>query len=56
MIQVILTVVMGGVVHVTGTVISYMVTAGAFGLLALFFIQNIVVCEEDMLQFHRASS
>ena len=54
--QVILTVVMGGVVHVTGTVISYMVTAGAFGLLACFFIQNIVVCEEDMVQFTRASS
>ncbi|XP_076471893.1 LOW QUALITY PROTEIN: solute carrier family 45 member 3-like [Babylonia areolata] len=57
--QVILTVVMGGVVHVTGTVVSYMVTAGTFGLLACFFIQNIVVCQEDMEQhffFHRTPS
>ena len=52
----ILTVVMGGVVHITGTIISYMVTAGAFGLLACFFIQHIVVCEEDMLHYTKTSS
>ncbi|KAK7471753.1 hypothetical protein BaRGS_00035635 [Batillaria attramentaria] len=46
--QVILSVLMGGIVHITGTVVSYMVTAGAFGLLACFFIQHIVTCQEEM--------
>lgn len=46
--QVILSVLMGSVVHITGTVVSYMVTAGTFGLLACFFVQFIVTCPEEM--------
>ncbi|XP_070199581.1 solute carrier family 45 member 3-like [Littorina saxatilis] len=53
--QVILTAVMGSVVHITGTVISYMITAGFFGLLACFFIEHIVVCPEDMVQYAHPS-
>lgn len=44
-LQVILTVIMGTIVHITGTVVSYMVAAGAFGLLACIFTQWIVVYE-----------
>lgn len=50
--QVTLTVVMGAVVHITGTVLSYMVTAGMFGLLACFFVQRIVTSEEDLRRYH----
>lgn len=40
--QVILTVTMGAIVHVTGTLISYMVTAGIMGVLAIYYIGKVV--------------
>ncbi|XP_005108292.1 solute carrier family 45 member 3 [Aplysia californica] len=40
--QVVLTAAMGTIVHVTGTLISYMVTAGAMGILAIYYIGHIV--------------
>jgi hypothetical protein len=43
---------MGAVVHITGTVVSYMITAGFFGLLACYFIQHIVTSEEDLIRNH----
>ncbi|KAK3101626.1 hypothetical protein FSP39_004984 [Pinctada imbricata] len=46
--QVVLSALMGYVVHVTGTVLSYIVVAGVMGLLSCFFIRQIVVCPEDL--------
>ena len=40
--QVALTAAMGTIVHITGTLVSYMVTAGAMGVLAIYYIGRIV--------------
>ncbi|XP_062588232.1 solute carrier family 45 member 3-like [Saccostrea cucullata] len=47
--QVILSGMMGYVVHMTGTVLSYMITAGIMGILSCFFIQSIITSREEML-------
>ncbi|XP_041367043.1 solute carrier family 45 member 3-like [Gigantopelta aegis] len=47
--QVILTAIMGYIVHLTGTVLTYMVSAGAMGILACFFIQDIVCHTQKFL-------
>lgn len=46
--QVVLSCLMGYIVYMTGSVLSYMVTAGAMGVLSIYFIQNIVTCEQDL--------
>lgn len=46
--QVILSCLMGYIVYMTGSVLSYMVTAGVMGVLSIYFIQNIVTCEQEM--------
>ena len=46
--QVILTAIMGYIVHLTGTVLMYMVSAGAMGILACFFIKDIIVSKQDV--------
>ncbi|XP_033753642.1 solute carrier family 45 member 3-like [Pecten maximus] len=46
--QVVLSAVMGYIVHMTGTVISYMMTAGAMGVISCFLIQQIVTSKQDM--------
>lgn len=40
--QVALTTAMGTIVHITGTLISYMVTAGSMGILAIYYINRII--------------
>ncbi|XP_048780513.1 solute carrier family 45 member 3-like isoform X2 [Ostrea edulis] len=47
--QVILSGMMGYVVHMTGTVLSYMITAGIMGILSCFFIQSIISSREEMI-------
>lgn len=47
---------MGYVVHVTGTVLSYMITAGVMGVLSCFFIQSIVTSREEMLGLSKPSN
>nr|XP_022337199.1 solute carrier family 45 member 3-like isoform X2 [Crassostrea virginica] len=54
--QVILSGMMGYVVHVTGTVLSYMITAGVMGVLSCFFIQSIVTSREEMLGLSKPSN
>lgn len=46
--QVILSGLMGYIVHMTGTVLSYMVTAGAMGVLSCFFAQRIITSKHDL--------
>ncbi|XP_069133435.1 solute carrier family 45 member 3-like [Argopecten irradians] len=48
--QVVLSAVMGYIVHMTGTVTSYMLTAGAMGLISCFLILGIVTNKQDMQQ------
>jgi solute carrier family 45 protein 3 len=52
--QVILSGMMGYVVHMTGTVLSYMITAGIMGVLSCFFIQNIIASREEMMASTRS--
>lgn len=40
--QVVLTSAMGTIVHVTGTLVSYMVTAGTMGVLAIYYISRVI--------------
>ncbi|XP_045175681.2 solute carrier family 45 member 3-like [Mercenaria mercenaria] len=47
--QVVLSCIMGYIVYMTGSVLSYMVTAGVMGVLSLYFIQNVVTCEQEMI-------
>ncbi|KAK3612497.1 hypothetical protein CHS0354_024467 [Potamilus streckersoni] len=49
--QVVLSGLMGYVVHITGSVVSYMVTAGVMGVVACIFIQNIVINSQDMVKY-----
>ncbi|KAL5007087.1 hypothetical protein ScPMuIL_015893 [Solemya velum] len=46
--QVILSAIMGYIVHVTGTVLSYMVTAGLMGVLACILAQRLVTNKQDI--------
>lgn len=40
--QVALTATMGTIVHITGTLMSYMITAGSMGILAVYYIGKII--------------
>lgn len=46
--QVVLSGLMGYIVHMTGTVMSYMVTAGVMGILSCVFVQRIVSSKSDL--------
>ena len=46
--QVVLSGLMGYIVHMTGTVLSYMVTAGAMGVLSCVFVQRIISSKHDL--------
>ncbi|KAL4224971.1 hypothetical protein ACF0H5_015667 [Mactra antiquata] len=46
--QVVLSCIMGYIVYMTGSVLSYMATAGVMGILSLFFIQNIITCKQEL--------
>lgn len=46
--QVVLSGLMGYIVHMTGTVLSYMVTAGAMGVLSCVFVQRLISNEHDL--------
>jgi solute carrier family 45 protein 3 len=48
--QVVLSCIMGYIVYMTGSVLSYMVTAGVMGILSIYFIQNVVTCEQEMIE------
>ncbi|XP_060074265.1 solute carrier family 45 member 3-like [Ylistrum balloti] len=48
--QVVLSAVMGYIVHMTGTVISYILTAGTMGMVSCFLIIQIVTNKQDMQQ------
>lgn len=48
--QVVLSCIMGYIVYMTGSVLSYMVTAGVMGILSIYFIQNVVTCEQEMME------
>ncbi|KAK0049309.1 solute carrier family 45 member 3 [Biomphalaria pfeifferi] len=45
--QVIMTAAMGTIVHITGTIVSYMVTAGAMGILSIYYIGKIIENEQQ---------
>ena len=47
--QVILSGIMGYIVYMTGSVLSYMVTAGVMGILSCFIIQKVVVNKQEVL-------
>lgn len=47
--QVVLSGIMGYIVHLTGTVLSYMITAGVMGMLSCIFIQSIITSREEMI-------
>ncbi|GAB1608067.1 solute carrier family 45 member 3-like [Argonauta hians] len=53
--QVILSGLMGYVVHLTGTVLSYILTAGVMGVLSCVFSKNIIVNKQDILKHVRHS-
>lgn len=40
---------MGYIVHLTGTVLSYMITAGVMGMISCIFIQSIITSREEMI-------
>ncbi|XP_063401113.1 solute carrier family 45 member 3-like isoform X1 [Mytilus trossulus] len=46
--QVVLSGLMGYIVHMTGTVLSYMVTAGAMGILSCICVQRIISNKHDL--------
>ncbi|WAR03056.1 S45A3-like protein [Mya arenaria] len=46
--QVVLSCIMGYIVYMTGSVLSYMVTAGVMGVLSLYFIQNVITSHQDL--------
>lgn len=46
--QVVLSCIMGYIVYMTGSVLSYMVTAGVMGVLSLYFIQNLITTSQEM--------
>ncbi|KAK6191444.1 hypothetical protein SNE40_003133 [Patella caerulea] len=47
--QVILTACVGYIVHITGTVTAYMVSAGCMGLFSVIFINKIVVTKQELV-------
>lgn len=47
--QVTLSGLMGYVVYMTGSQLSYMATAGVMGILAVYCIQNVVTCKQDIV-------
>lgn len=47
--QVVLSCIMGYIVYMTGSVLSYMVTAGVMGVLSLYFIQKIIANHQELL-------
>ncbi|CAL1535558.1 unnamed protein product [Lymnaea stagnalis] len=49
--QVIMTAAMGTIVHVTGTLVSYMVTAGAMGILSIYYIGKIIENEAQARRY-----
>ncbi|KAH9518809.1 hypothetical protein Btru_006319 [Bulinus truncatus] len=49
--QVVMTAAMGTIVHITGTIVSYMVTAGAMGILSIYYIGNIIENEQQARRF-----
>ncbi|XP_029651080.1 solute carrier family 45 member 3 [Octopus sinensis] len=51
--QVILSGLMGYVVHLTGTVLSYILTAGVMGLLSCLFSTKIIINKQEILKYHR---
>ena len=51
--QVILSGLMGYIVYMTGSVLSYMVTAGVMGILSCFIIQKVVVSKQEVLQLRQ---
>ncbi|XP_021353079.1 solute carrier family 45 member 3-like isoform X2 [Mizuhopecten yessoensis] len=46
--QVILSAIMGYIVHITGTVTSYILTAGAMGVISCFLVMQIVTSKQEM--------
>lgn len=54
--QVVLSGIMGYIVHVTGTVLSYMITAGVMGMLSCVFIQSIITSREEMIGFTKVGN
>ena len=46
--QVVLSCIMGYIVYMTGSVLSYMVTAGVMGVCSLYFIQNIITTQQEL--------
>lgn len=51
--QVILSGIMGYIVYMTGSVLSYMVTAGVMGVLSCFFIQKVMVNKQEIMIFRQ---
>lgn len=47
--QVVLSCIMGYIVYMTGSVLSYMATAGVMGIFSLYFIQNIITCKQELV-------
>lgn len=54
--QVVLSCLMGYIVHMTGSVLSYMVTAGVMGILSCYFIQNVITNKQELAQLRNAPS
>lgn len=53
--QVILSGIMGYIVHITGTVLSYIITAGVMGIFSCIFTTKIIINKQDILQYVRVS-
>ena len=52
--QVVLSCLMGYIVHMTGSVLSYMVTAGVMGVLSCYFIQNVICNKQEMANLRQS--
>jgi len=54
--QVMLSCLMGYIVYMTGSVLSYMVMAGAMGVVALVVIQNVITSPQELQALRQSVS